>query len=103
MAYSQEEEDFDPHDVDDGEVEVETSKTCQTLHEHMLKEIDSIIESLTKDERIKKITNRKSTVQSLFNTITRNTRHVVRPVINIVLHTPSKISFILRSVKSKRR
>ena len=85
MAFNEEEEDFDEHDVDDGEVEVKTSKTCQTLHEHIFAETNRIIESLGNDDRIKKILNANSTIKSSYNTKTRNTSHVVRPAIIILL------------------
>ena len=55
------EEDFDPHDADLEGEDIETSKGCQTLHEHLVKEINAIIKRLERDKRIRKIINENKT------------------------------------------
>ena len=48
-------EDLDPHDIDDGDDDVETSVACQNLDQYMRTHIEQIIENLSRDEMIQKI------------------------------------------------
>ena len=79
-----EEEDFDPHDADIEGEEVKISKECQTLHEHLMDEINGILKSLESDEKIKNIIKKNRTSdQKSFERHKGKTKHKVRLIINI--------------------
>ena len=73
-----EKEDYDPHDNDDGE-EVETSESCQTLHELMKSKIYEIIEGISNDVDIKLHCQRNDSLkpQQTFKRKERDIKHGV--------------------------